>query len=678
MLLHPVFHEDEVMDMSNDSGEPAQPFPQLRVWLCGPFRMAWIDPISGQALSHADLAIAGRDRAAALMLLALLLCQPNRQAHRDWIMEQFWPEGKRDVAIHRLENIFSTLRKLLRPPSGGESLLHSLLGKKSSGPSYCLAAYPKLWVDIDALTWQVEQACRMERFGDDALPFWERAFDLFKAGPFLADTPYEPYASWITEQREYLQGYARQCVHALTRLYVTTYGEAGKAEALLLLRTYWQQAKTDEDALRPLLELLGEQERYQEAEEYYQQYLEALAELGPDETGQPRRPDARTHDIHEYLRTKQIQRERGILSGLLISTNKAVSLERQPRRSRLDVGNSSHVISASSFYRANDDTMDRREASKKMVSIGATLLTAPHLFGLIELGTMLHNEEILSLIAASLPVCWRLYFDGQLSEVQRVLPGYLSQLAILIREPSRYQRQAASCASKAHQLACMLALQQQDYGFALIHADQALFAASIAEDTHLLVASLIRKALVYRYLKRFKLMLETYQEADQYSEVISPLLQGRLYTGLAEAHSNFEREYEAQHFLERAYITFPENPRDDPNFSYTHFKLPQGFEAVMYLNLKQAEKAWSVLSKIDASVPTAIVPDRVELSVDQARASLLLDDMTQSCKYVEFAATAASALGSHLRYNEAYNLYQQIQMQWPREQQVKALAGHFQ
>src|SRR5438552_2610471 len=240
MLLHPVFQEDEVMDVSNDSENSSSAFPLRRIGLCGPFRMEWVDSATGAALPPSDASTGGRDWAAAIALLALLLCQPNRQAHRDWVMEQFWPEGKRDVAIHRLENIFTCLRKLLRPPTGGESLVRSTIGKKNSGTSYCLEAYPKLWVDCDALTWQVEQAARMERFGDDAFPFWERAFTLLKRGPFLVDDSYEHYAAWVKEQREHLDGYARQCVHALAHLYLARYADAGKAEALLLLRTYWQ------------------------------------------------------------------------------------------------------------------------------------------------------------------------------------------------------------------------------------------------------------------------------------------------------------------------------------------------------------------------------------------------------------------------------------------------------
>ncbi|GCE22237.1 AfsR/SARP family transcriptional regulator [Dictyobacter kobayashii] len=636
-------------------------FPSVRVWLCGPFKIEWVDPETGHSIPLSEEDLCGKDASQALSLFKLLLCQPGRQAHRDWIMEQFWPEQMHSVAAHRFHNITSAFRKILNPPDG-IPLLPSITGRKDSSSMYSLPTYPRLWVDIDALIWNVEQAARMDRFGDDSLPFWERAFALAKRGPFLAE---ETYAAWIKERQAMLNGSYRQCVHALWRLYIARHADAGKAEALLLLRTYWQQYRTDEDALRPLLELLGEQERYQEAEEYYHQFLVALAELGPDEDGKPHKPDQRTSDVREYLQAKQIQRERMHVPGQLSSAG-GTPLEQITALSR------------------TNGPINRREASKIMATVGASLLVTSDLLGIIHSGTALHDEEILSICSASLPAFWRLYFDGQLSEVRRVLPGHISQLALLTRQRTGSQQQAASLASKAHQLACMLALQEQDYGVALIHTEQAQQSALIAEDTNLQVASLIRKALVYRYINRYlrkcpEQILETYQEAIQYSSSssVSPLLRGRLYTGLAEAHSELEQEYEAKHALEIAYTIFPEKPQEDPHFTYTHFKLPQGFEVVVYLNLKQAGKAWDILTKIDASVPMTTIPDRVELSIDQARASLLFGDMHQSGKYVELAANSAHVLGSHLRYNETYNIYKQMHIKWPQEQYIKGLAEIF-
>ena len=284
-------------------------FPSIRIWLCGPFTIEWVEPETGRGIAMPEMSLRGRDVVPALSLLKLLLCQPHRQAHRDWIMEQFWPESTRDTASHRLENIASTLRKLLRTPDG-ESLLSSLRGSKESGTSYHLLSYPHLWVDADALVWNVEQAARMERFGDDALPFWQRAFELAQRGPFLLD---DPYIEWAQERRSEIEGHYRQSVHALARLFISHHDKAGEEKALLLLRTYWQQHTLDEDALRPLIELLGKQERYQEAEEYYQQCVLALQEEG-------RVPDPRTQDIRDFLRVKPLRRNEDEAAQTLAST----------------------------------------------------------------------------------------------------------------------------------------------------------------------------------------------------------------------------------------------------------------------------------------------------------------------------------------------------------------------
>jgi hypothetical protein len=114
----------------------------------------------------------------------------------------------------------------------------------------------------------------------------------------------------------------------------------------------------------------------------------------------------------------------------------------------------------------------------------------------------------------------------------------------------------------------MITLQPQDYASALIHADQAIQYAHIAEDLHLQVASLIRKALVYFYLKRPGQRLWAYQEAAHYSRQVSPLLEGRVSIGLAEAYSdlaqqNKDFESEAWQALDLAHKTFPDHPQED-------------------------------------------------------------------------------------------------------------------
>jgi hypothetical protein len=80
-------------------------------------------------------------------------------------------------------------------------------------------------------------------------------------------------------------------------------GVAGEAEALRILREYWLRHVTSEDALRPLLELLGKREWYSQAKEYYERLCVALDLEG-------KQPDQRTRDIMEFQQAVQIQRKR--------------------------------------------------------------------------------------------------------------------------------------------------------------------------------------------------------------------------------------------------------------------------------------------------------------------------------------------------------------------------------
>jgi DNA-binding SARP family transcriptional activator len=213
---------------------------------------------------------------SAFTLLKVLPCQPQRHAPRDLLMELLWPEYTPHMEGARLE------------------YRH---GNRNSGNSYRLAPYPLIWIDAGAFEWYVAQACRLERFGDDPLPLWEEAYRLASRGAFLAD---ELYSDWVKGRRAVLAGHYRQCVHEVTRLYRQ---RGARAEAERVLREHLVRELLDEDGLRPFMELLGEQERYQEALEVYQRTQEALAQ-------EERTPDPRTQDIAEYLRTRQITRAR--------------------------------------------------------------------------------------------------------------------------------------------------------------------------------------------------------------------------------------------------------------------------------------------------------------------------------------------------------------------------------
>jgi DNA-binding SARP family transcriptional activator len=285
------------------------PAPLIRVTTCGLLSIETVqevvstDPPLARYAPLTPEQLRGRGTAPALLLLKLLLSRPKRFALRDWLMEQFCQE-KDLFADARLDNLAWLLRKLLCPPGYDElrtQLVAHVRSASASGNGYQLAPYPLIWVDCEALAWQVEQAARMERFGDDPLPFWERAYDLAKRGSYLPD---EQYSDWAQSRRRNVRGMLRQSVQALARLYQERHGKAGEEEALRVLRNYWQEHPREEDALRPLMELLGRRECYQEALEYYEQLCRLLKE-------DHAKPDPRTQDVAAYVKTKPIQRGQG-------------------------------------------------------------------------------------------------------------------------------------------------------------------------------------------------------------------------------------------------------------------------------------------------------------------------------------------------------------------------------
>jgi transcriptional regulator with XRE-family HTH domain/tetratricopeptide (TPR) repeat protein len=321
------------------------------------------------------------------------------------------------------------------------------------------------------------------------------------------------------------------------------------------------------------------------------------------------------------------------------------------------------------------DGFSRRQAITTL--IGAPLTV----FGLAQ-GTrasVLHPDETLSLCKISIPLLWRLYFEGGLAEVTQSLPGYLAQLTKLAQEPSHYQKRAASLASQGYQLGSLISTQHQNFGAAMTYATQAFTYAQLVEDAHLQTAALIRRALVTFYLKRPYQRVQAYEQALFHSSKASPLLQGRVHIGLAEAYSALGKERESDQHLDLAHKIFPASYEDDPNFAYTHFNCSSlhSLEGLKHLNLQQPQKAWISFTYIDGQIPRTPVPDRIELTVRQALAACELNEREQSCAYLGTAVRNTLAAGNHLRYDEAYAVYQHMERKWSKEPQVKALAQLF-
>jgi tetratricopeptide (TPR) repeat protein/transcriptional regulator with XRE-family HTH domain len=294
-----------------------------------------------------------------------------------------------------------------------------------------------------------------------------------------------------------------------------------------------------------------------------------------------------------------------------------------------------------------------------------------------------YAEELLPLCSTAIPACWDLYFDGGLAEVQKVLPVYCTRLEALAQQASSHQKQAAGLVSQAYQLASNLAKQQEDYGAALAHCQQAIIYSRLSGDPNLQVAALIRKADVY-YEKRYP--LHSQQAQQLYEETLpllkdaTPLLQGRVYTRLAEIYAKQGQKQEALRYMGMAQDVFPAYPKDDPAFAYTghsHFTLYVHGEGLTYLALHQPEKARQALAKVEGLLPKTIGVRQVALRVHQAEVAVAANDLEESCTHLRVAALTAQQIGTHLYRNQALEVYQRLPASWRSEQAIRELGKIF-
>ena len=610
----------------NEETVEREAVPFVRIWLCGPLTIEWRDPVSGQLRSHSAGDVTPKDWSVALSLLALLLCQPHRRAPRDWIMEQFWPESSTSTASHRLETIHSSLSRLLPVQANGESLFHSIGRKKASGVLYQLEPYPKLWIDRDALLWNVEQAARMERFGDDPFPYWERAFELGKRGSFLLD---EPYAEWAEEPRRQVEGAYRQCVHALARLYQEQHGDVGKEEALHLLRTYWLTHQTDEDALRPLMELLGEQERYQEAEEYYQAFLLALMKEGHEQ-----QPDGRTQDIHTYLHTKQYQRLRHYRSSSLPATFLSVEtpslsfhrlslLTEEHRHGIIEAppGTEDPSFATNAFSEKDDMEKTRRDVLH-FLSMAGIVLAFPFPIGAVEEGTfstLRCNTTVVNDLALINRSLWNLYVATPVKAlVLESALGHFKTLISLLKAPQgvHHHQRLTELTSEISQLIGEIFFDRNDHDMARLCYTFAAMTAREADSYDLWACALVRHAFLPLYHERYNEALVFIQEAQKLSVQGNTVLPTRYWAAAVEAEiqAGLLNSTACQKALDHAEGVQEIKEQTIPWVRFHQSRLP-ALRGACYVRLGKMQEAESVLHEALHAFPQS----------DRKRGMVLLD-----------------------------------------------------
>ncbi len=293
-------------------------------------------------------------------------------------------------------------------------------------------------------------------------------------------------------------------------------------------------------------------------------------------------------------------------------------------------------------------------------------------------------QEALSMWTMGITSCWQWYMSGGQSELERLVPTYLTRLNKPTLYPGSEQKTAAGLTSQVYQLLALLDLQRGDFLSAQANGTQALVYSQLAKDWNIYVAAQIRLATIFSARKRVGSALIAYNDAlrrvNADNDNISPILHSWIFAGLAEIQATMGRESEALQFLKLAFAVFPEAPESDSCIAYAQCdrSMLYFYQGLVLLRLGQPKLAWDAFAQIDELKPAPPERVRAEFLKQRAYTSLMLGNMIQCCIYLEAAAKAAQTIHSDLLFGDVYALYEHMLAIWGQEPRVRGLARLFQ
>jgi tetratricopeptide (TPR) repeat protein/transcriptional regulator with XRE-family HTH domain len=332
---------------------------------------------------------------------------------------------------------------------------------------------------------------------------------------------------------------------------------------------------------------------------------------------------------------------------------------------------------------APSDRLPVFETSRRQALI--TIATLPIAIGGLRnfLETNAAVEFFLSRCAASLAACWHLLKGSDLDTVDRLLNGYLTQLEMAARTPSKQQSAAARLASQGHRISGIIALHRNHIRAREHHCKQAVEYAAMAADVPTQVSALISLASTYFYQSDPVGAAATYEHALVFDADMSPLQRSRARAELSVVYGQLGRQRETLESVEVAEKLYPQMPEHDPSYLYAEFTrasltLEQG---LAYLALAQRhpdrgyqQTASDVFARIEHS-RQATVPDRIRYEIinHQASTAVLLGDLDAFEDYIIRGVQGASILDSTQRRKEALAAWHLANQMWPTEPRLKAI-----
>jgi transcriptional regulator with XRE-family HTH domain len=304
----------------------------------------------------------------------------------------------------------------------------------------------------------------------------------------------------------------------------------------------------------------------------------------------------------------------------------------------------------------------------------------------IELPTTekLWADDLLTIYEKGISACRDLFFNSSVRPVEAILPLYINQTTLLVREASALRQPAAILASHALRLASELATDREDFGTAEQAGKEAFFYARLAEDANLQVAALIILANLAFHRRLSTAALAAYQQAvSLLSEQVTPLLQGRTYAGLAEIHAMRGELNESMRAMGKAYEVYPLKPEEDPAYPYvraSRYALYVFGDAQSRLFLgqpKEADKAL-VAMRQETKDPEFEPITRLDMLFYESDIQVQSGDLESSQSVLTEAALLAKQLGSKLYFNKLAVTYHDLRLKLPREPRVLEMEDVFQ
>lgn len=555
-----------------------------------------------------------------------LLATPGRRLSRVKLQEDLWSESDFELADKYLNNTISVLYRVL-----GKDLL------KSWEATYELAGQDLIWTDIDACEALLKEVENRGCTSIQALPLLEEALSYLERGNFLEGEG----STWVYGLQKKSENLLKQCRLWLAEHYET---QGKLLQAGLQYRAMLQTMPPDEEALCAWIAMLIRHEKRQEALTCYQD-TKAMWER-------------QEFPISPTITTLAAQLEEQISPVL-------PSLTQHPQS----------IINGKTNGLEDQDmhVMLRRQVLQQILGI----ISLPHALPFFPISfkkATASTEEYLVQCEENISACWRLMKGSELDVVQSVLCTWLPPLEHIIRQSDVYRQRSAALAVQGYIIAGIVTVLQKDHEGAEWCCKQAVEYSDLAEDPNLKVAALKHLATKYHSAKYLLKTLHTYQEALTSVEHVSPLLQSRIYLGLALAYAQCGKKNEAFQYWNLTQQHFPAQPEDDPSFLYADCGRSSlnHYGGLMYLAFEQAHKAWEIFEEVVQMQQQIVIPERtiIEIVNCKAEAAIAQKNLDLTCIHLQEGIQGAFKLRSKQRFHDTHVLYKQACTIWPHEQSL--------